>query len=103
MSIWRWMRIAGLGFLAALVASPAFADDTPLSVVLGKRTPALLNTLNLVAEGAGFYKEERLQVTTTLIDDPIQALKICARGEGDICPTAIEPMRCSRPRYFAPL
>ena len=54
MSIWRWMRIAGLGFLAALVASPAFADDTPLSVVLGKRTPALLNTLNLVAEGAGF-------------------------------------------------
>ncbi|HWA22037.1 MAG TPA: ABC transporter substrate-binding protein, partial [Caulobacterales bacterium] len=90
MCIRRW--IAGVGFLAALAAGPAFADDTPLSVILGKRTPALLNTLNLVAEGAGFYKEERLRVTTTLIDDPIQALKICARGEGDICPTAIEPM-----------
>jgi NitT/TauT family transport system substrate-binding protein len=82
-----------LGVLAALllVAAPASAQEA-LSVILGKHTPPLMNTLNLVAEGAGFYKEEGLDVTTTLVDSSTLALMICARGQGDICPAAIEPL-----------
>jgi ABC-type nitrate/sulfonate/bicarbonate transport system substrate-binding protein len=91
---WRSLRNFGLSLVVALVlaAAPALADDTPLSVILGVRTPPLMNTLNLVAEGAGFYKEEGLRVTTRLVDSPIEALRICQRGEGDICPAAIEPL-----------
>ncbi|HWA20807.1 MAG TPA: ABC transporter substrate-binding protein [Caulobacterales bacterium] len=91
---WRLLRNFGLGIAAALVLTggAAFAEETPLSVILGIKTPPLMNTLNLVAEGAGFYKEERLRVTTRLVDSPIEALRMCQRGEGDICPAAIEPL-----------
>ena len=87
------MRKLCLGALAALMltAGPAFAEDA-LSVILGVRTPPLMNTINLVAEGAGFYKEEGLKVTTTFVDSPIEALRMCSRGQGDICPAAIEPL-----------
>lgn len=87
------MRKIRLAAMAALLfaASPAFADDA-LSVILGVRTPPLMNTINLVAEGAGFYKEEHLKVTTTFIDSPIEALRMCSSGQGDICPAAIEPL-----------
>ena len=50
-------RLAAGAIAALLMASrPALADDT-LTLILGAKTPALMNTLNLVAEGAGFYKD----------------------------------------------
>lgn len=87
------MRTLCLAAVAALMlaAGPAFAEDA-LSVILGVRTPPLMNTINLVAEGAGFYKEEGLKVATTFVDSPIEALRMCSRGQGDICPAAIEPL-----------
>jgi len=84
-------------FLAAYGLPTAF-DDTPapafetLTVVKDSKTPPLMNTLNLVAEGAGFYKEQHLKVTTIASDGPVDARRICSSGQGDICPVGIEPL-----------
>lgn len=88
-----WLRKAGLlaAGLLLLATRPALADDA-LSVILAKRTPPLMNALNLVAEGAGFYREEGLRVTTRLTDEAIETLTSCASAQSDICPMPIEPM-----------
>jgi ABC-type nitrate/sulfonate/bicarbonate transport system substrate-binding protein len=92
---------------------PAPVSQSTLSVVLSGRTPALMNALNLVAEGAGFYKEERLTVTKTVVNGALEAVQTCSSGKGDICPIGIEPlitnyadgirlkMFLSRGRHFA--
>jgi len=89
----RLMRNAGFGVCAILLLAyrPALADDA-LSVVKDGKTPPLMNALNLIAEGAGFYKEEHLRVTTVASDGPVDARRICSSGEGDICPVGIEPL-----------
>ena len=74
-----------------LAHRPALADDT-LTVVKDGRTPPLMNALNLIAEGAGFYREEHLKVTTVASDGPVDARRICSSGQGDICPVGIEPL-----------
>ena len=84
------------GFWLLLACSPALADDT-LSVVLSGRTPALMNALNLVAEGAGFYKEERLTVTRISVNGALEAVQTCSSGKGDICPVGIEPLITNYP------
>ena len=70
---------------------PAFADEA-LSVVKDGKTPPLMNALNLIAEGAGFYKEEHLKVTTVASDGPVDARRMCSNGLGDICPVGMEPL-----------
>jgi ABC-type nitrate/sulfonate/bicarbonate transport system substrate-binding protein len=87
------MHHAGFGACAMLLLSyrPVLADDT-LSVVKDGKTPPLMNALNLIAEGAGFYKEEHLKVTTVASDGPADARRICESGKGDICPVGIEPL-----------
>lgn len=77
--------------LLALTARPALADDA-LTFTLAKNLPPLMNTLNLVAEGAGLYREERLRVTTRFTDQSIQTLGSCTSGQSDICPEPIEPL-----------
>jgi len=74
-------------FLAAPQA--AMADDS-LSVLLGGKTPPLMNALNLIAAGAGFYRAEHLNVTTSIVDGTPLATEMCATGKADICPMGIE-------------
>jgi NitT/TauT family transport system substrate-binding protein len=87
------MRNAGIGVCAILLLAyrPAPADGA-LSVVKDGKTPPLMNALNLIAEGAGFYKDEHLAVTTVASDGPVDARRICSSGQGDICPVGIEPL-----------
>jgi NitT/TauT family transport system substrate-binding protein len=88
-------RLTSTAVFAACVipflASPARADDA-LSVVRDGKTPPLMNALNLIAEGAGFYKDEHLKVSNVLSDGALDALRICMSGRGDICPVGIEPL-----------
>jgi NitT/TauT family transport system substrate-binding protein len=56
------------------------------------KAPPLMNALNLIAEGAGFYRDERLKVSSILSNGPLDALRICSSGQGDICPVGIEPL-----------
>jgi NitT/TauT family transport system substrate-binding protein len=87
------VRNLGLGALALLLVGfrPALADDA-LALVLGGQTPELMNTLNLTAEGAGFYKQERLKVSLTLVKGSLEARQTCSSGQFDICPIGIEPL-----------
>ena len=98
------MRNAGLGVCAVLLLAcpPARAQvrrepGDALSVVKDSKTPPLMNALNLIAEGAGFYKEEHLMVTTVASDGPADARHICSTGKGDICPVGIEPLVAPSP------
>jgi NitT/TauT family transport system substrate-binding protein len=74
-----------------LAFRPSLADDA-LSVVRDGKTPPLMNALNLIAEGAGFYKDEHLKVSNVLSNGALDALNICSSGRGDICPVGIEPL-----------
>jgi NitT/TauT family transport system substrate-binding protein len=92
----RLARNAGFGVCAILLLAgrSALAADheAALSVVKDGRTPPLMNTLNLIAEGAGFYKQEHLKVTTIASNGSLEALRVCTSGKGDICPVGIEPL-----------
>lgn len=83
--------------LLACQPAPAADRETDLSVVKDGKTPPLMNALNLIAEGAGFYKEEHLSVTTVASDGPADARHICSTGKGDICPVGIEPLVAPSP------
>jgi NitT/TauT family transport system substrate-binding protein len=49
-----------------------------------------MNTLNLVAHGAGLYDDEGLTVSTLTVPGAAEALDACANGKADICPIGIE-------------
>ena len=83
-------RLSAAAVAMFLIASPALADDT-LTLILGARTPALMNTLNLVAEGAGFYRDEHLTITRSSSNGALEAAQACSSGKIDICPIGIEP------------
>jgi NitT/TauT family transport system substrate-binding protein len=84
-------RSALLLLVLMLAHRPALADDA-LSVVLGAHTPALMNTLNIVAEGGGFYRDQHLRVSKVLVNGALEAAQMCSGGQGDICPIGIEPL-----------
>ena len=63
-----------------------------LSFVLARRTPALMDVLNRVAQGAGFYDEEQLDVKQIRVGGAAEAAEVCSSGRGDICPIGIEPI-----------
>jgi ABC-type nitrate/sulfonate/bicarbonate transport system substrate-binding protein len=73
------------------VPRPASADDT-LTLSQGKTVPVLMNTLDLVAEGAGYYKAEHLIVQKHLVNSAPEAAQLCASGATDICPLSMEPL-----------
>jgi NitT/TauT family transport system substrate-binding protein len=85
----RWSRLLGACAILLLAYRPVRADDA-LSVILGGTTPPLMNALNLIAEGAGFYNDEHLAVSTGLVDGTAKAVQMCASGQADICPMGIE-------------
>ena len=65
-------------------------DTVELSIVLGKPKLSLMDTLYLVAKGAGFYDEEKLVVSTVRVGGAKEATEVCARGDGDFCPMGSE-------------
>lgn len=69
------------------------ADFDELSFVISRSVPPLMDTLDLVAEGAGIYRDERLKVTKVFVDGVTEAADLVASGKGDICPIGIEPLQ----------
>ena len=86
------MRKLCLGAVAALMfaGGPAFADDA-LSVILGVHTPPLMNTINLVAEGAASTRGTP-EGNHHLGGQSDRGAENVFEGAGDICPAAIEPL-----------
>jgi len=89
----RSMMTVGLAACAALLLAerPALAGDS-LSVARDAHTPPLMNALNLIAEGAGYYKQAHLKVSPMLTHGSLEALQACSSGKADICPIGIEPV-----------
>jgi NitT/TauT family transport system substrate-binding protein len=79
--------------LAAVVwaAHPARADDA-LTVVGGSNPAGFFEVLGDVADGAGFYRQQHLSVTTVYAGSPSAAAQAVATGKGDICSLGIEPI-----------
>jgi NitT/TauT family transport system substrate-binding protein len=99
-SLLHLIRNAIMGACAMLLLAqgPAAAADDVLSVYLGAHTPPLMNALNLIAAGAGFYKDEHLNVTTYRVPTANAAALTCAHGPGNICPMGIEEAIAGYPR-----
>jgi NitT/TauT family transport system substrate-binding protein len=80
---------AGLGTVA--VPQTACADDT-LTLIAGNPTPGFFDTLELVADGAGFYKDEHLNVTKEYSTNQSTATQLVASGKADVLTTTVEPV-----------
>jgi NitT/TauT family transport system substrate-binding protein len=75
-----------LGAAVALCCAPppAAADDT-LTVMQGSVNPALYAVADIVADRAGFFKAEHLNVVVQLANNPSVAAALVASGKGDLC------------------
>jgi NitT/TauT family transport system substrate-binding protein len=79
-------------FLALCTAPrPAGADDA-LSIVAGNPAPGIFDTLELIAAGAGFYKQQHLDVTKNYAANPSTAAQLVATGKADLAATNVEPI-----------
>lgn len=79
------------GLLAAALAAPARAADT-LTIIEGASAPGLQDALELVASGAGFYAEERLDVRKDYASNASLAAQLVASGKADVASLAVEPV-----------
>jgi NitT/TauT family transport system substrate-binding protein len=87
---------AGLGSLALASTlaspSPARAEGYTLSIIAGNSTPGIFDTLELVAAGAGFYKEANLTVNKDYAAGAGTAAQLVASGKADVASLSVEPV-----------
>jgi NitT/TauT family transport system substrate-binding protein len=86
-----WGVTLSLGLLTTLFGTPrpAAADDT-LTVMGASIAPSLYDVLDIVAEHAGFYKTEHLNVVEQLVNSPAIAAQLVGTGKGDLCALSYE-------------
>jgi NitT/TauT family transport system substrate-binding protein len=91
----RFGRVAALvtGTILALACFPgaAVADDA-LTVIGGSNAGAFYEVLDHVAERAGFFKEQHLNVTKQYTASASICAQLVATGKGDVCSLSIEPI-----------
>lgn len=80
---------AALMLLAS--AGTAHAADT-LTIIEGAATPGLQDALELVADGAGFYRDQRLDVRKDYASNASLAAQLVASGKADVASLAVEPV-----------
>ena len=83
--------IAGVLIAMLWTGSPAFADDT-LTAVSGSTVNGTFEVLELVAERAGFFKDEHLNVVTQYAGNASVAAQVVAAGKADVCSLNILPI-----------
>jgi NitT/TauT family transport system substrate-binding protein len=69
---------------------PAAADDS-LSVIAGA-PPNVFDLLEIVAEGAGFYKQQHLNVEKNWTTTASAAAQLVATGKADVASLSVEPI-----------
>jgi NitT/TauT family transport system substrate-binding protein len=87
----RFAFAAGAIFALLGVPRPAAADD-PLTLIGGSAATGFYEVLDDVAERAGFFKAEHLNVTIQYTGVAGIAAQLVAAGKGDVCSLAIEPI-----------
>lgn len=68
---------------------PAAADDT-LTALGGNALPGLYGILEIVAERAGFFKQEHVNFVEQLVPSPSVAAQMVAIGKGDVASISAE-------------
>jgi NitT/TauT family transport system substrate-binding protein len=90
-----YQRIAVLAACAVLAASagplPAVAQDDTLVVVSGSPSPGLNGVVDDIANLAGFFKAEHLNVQTEYAPGAAAAAQLVASGKGDVTTGSFEP------------
>jgi NitT/TauT family transport system substrate-binding protein len=81
-----------LVLLGALAATPPAHADDALSIVAGNPAPGIFDTLESIAAGAGFYKQQHLDVTKNYAANPSTAAQLVASGKADLAATNVEPI-----------
>jgi NitT/TauT family transport system substrate-binding protein len=81
---------AALVFVSGVVRPAAAADS--LTVVTGSLPTAFYEIITFVADQAGFFKEQNLDVSVDYAGNPNIAAQLIASGKGDISAGAIEPL-----------
>jgi NitT/TauT family transport system substrate-binding protein len=88
------MRALVLAACAALVfatSRPAAADDT-LTVIGGSNAASFFEVLEHVAERAGLYKDEHLNVNKQYAGSASICVQLVSTGKADICTSSLEPL-----------
>jgi ABC-type nitrate/sulfonate/bicarbonate transport system substrate-binding protein len=67
----------------------AAADDT-VTMLGGSIALSLGDALDVVADQAGFYKQQHLNVVIQLVNSPSTAAALVATGKGDVCGISYE-------------
>jgi NitT/TauT family transport system substrate-binding protein len=79
--------------LAACFAAPrAAAADDDVTLIGGSTPAGFFEVLEYVAERAGYFKTEHLNVTTQFAGGASAAAQLVASGHGDICALGFEPI-----------
>jgi NitT/TauT family transport system substrate-binding protein len=93
MIVHRLALALGACALLSFVATPrpAAADDS-LTLVAGSAAPGIFDTLDLVAIGAGFFKEQHLSITKQYVAGPGPAAQLVATGKVDIGEMSVDPV-----------
>jgi NitT/TauT family transport system substrate-binding protein len=78
--------------LAASLPRRASAAGDPLTVITGSLPTAFFEVTTYVAEQAGFFKGQNLDVTVQFAGNPNIAAQLISSGKGDIGAGAIEPL-----------
>jgi NitT/TauT family transport system substrate-binding protein len=76
---------------AALVPLPALADDDALTLIGSDFPPNVSDVEDIVAEKAGYFKEEHVNVTKTFAPNAAACFAGISTGKGDICISSVEP------------
>ncbi len=70
---------------------PAVADDDNLTLIGSDFPPNVSDVEDIVAERAGFFKEEHVNVTKTFAPNAAACFAGASTGKGDICISSVEP------------
>ena len=88
----RRCALVAVALAALLVAPrPAAADDA-LTLIGGSVPTGFFEVLDAVADRAGFFKEQHLNVTLEYVQGEGLAAHLVAGGKGDVCSLALEPI-----------
>jgi NitT/TauT family transport system substrate-binding protein len=87
----RIVVAAALALTAFTAARPAVADDT-LTVISGSTITGAFEVLGIVADRAGFYRDQHLDVVSQYAGNAAIAAQLVAAGKADICSLNIGPI-----------
>jgi NitT/TauT family transport system substrate-binding protein len=81
--------LTGLVLALGVAPQPARADDT-ITAIGGNALPGLYGILEIVAERAGFFKQEHINFVEQYVASPSTAAQLVALGKGDVASISAE-------------